>query len=107
MVVADKEIQDGIARASCHGLDDLVRDWWDARVANSDGIKGLEVVDESERAILLLDTEPMGAVGGIGALVHACSNLLLEQLGHFVKKAWGYGKIFVCPRDVLDNGDSD
>lgn len=61
-----------------HGLNNLVWYWWNARVANGDGIKGLEIVDESEEAILLFGAEPAGVVGGVGVLIHACSNLLLE-----------------------------
>jgi hypothetical protein len=78
MVITNKEVQNSVARASGHGLDNLVWNWWDARVANGNGIEGLEIMDKLEGTILLLDAEPAGAVGGIGALIHACSNLLLE-----------------------------
>jgi hypothetical protein len=78
MVITNEEIQDGVAGTSCHGLDDLIQDWWNTQVADSDGVEGLEIMDKSEGTVLLLDTEPVGAVEGIGALIHTCSNLLLE-----------------------------
>jgi hypothetical protein len=78
MVITDEEIQDGVAGTSCHGLDDLIWDWWNTQVADSDSIEGLEIMDKLEGTILLLDAESAGAVGGVRALVHACGNLLLE-----------------------------
>jgi hypothetical protein len=107
MVITDKEVQNSVARASSHRLDNLVRNWWDAQVANDNGIEGLEIMDKSEGTVLLLDAEPVGAVGGIGALVHTCGDLLLEQLCYLIEKAWGYREIFMHPRDVLDNRNSD
>ena len=78
MVITNEEVQDGVARASGHRFYNLIRYWWDARVADSDCVEGLKVVDEAEGSVLFLDAEPAGAVGGVGALVHARSDLLLE-----------------------------
>jgi hypothetical protein len=64
-------------------------------------------MDESEGSILLFDAEPAGVVGGIRALIHAYSNLLLEQLSYLIEKAWGYREILVCPRDMLDDRNPD
>jgi len=70
VVVADEDVKHGVARATCHGFDDLIGDWGDARVAYGDSIERLEVVDESKGAGLLLHAKPARAVGGIRVFIH-------------------------------------
>ena len=64
-------------------------------------------MDKAKGTILLFDTEPAGAVRGIRVFIHACSDLLLEQVGYFIEDAWGKGKVLVCPWDMIDNRSFD
>jgi hypothetical protein len=65
VVVAYEEVEHGIAGASCHTLYELVSKGRDAGVSDSDGVEGLEVMDDVECSTLLLHTEPSRVVGGI------------------------------------------
>ena len=62
-------------------------------------------MDEAEHAVLLLDAEPAGAVGGVGMLVHARGDLLLEYFDDLFEDSWRDGKILVCPGYVLNDRD--
>ena len=62
MIVTNEEVKHHVTGASCHGLDDLVRDRGNSRVLDCDGIQRLEVVNKAQRAILFLDAEPAGVV---------------------------------------------
>ena len=62
VVVADKEVEHGIAGAHCQTLDELVDKRWDGSVANGYCIEGLQVVNKAKGAILFRDTEPAGAI---------------------------------------------
>jgi hypothetical protein len=46
MVIANEQVEHAVACPACHGLDDLVGDGRDARVADGDSIEGLQVMDE-------------------------------------------------------------
>jgi hypothetical protein len=105
VVVAYEEVEHGIAGASCHTLYELVSKGRDAGVSDSDGVEGLEVMDDAEHSTLLLHAEPSRVVGGIGAFVNACCKLVFEHLDNIVEDAQGDRDVLVCPRDVFYNGD--
>jgi hypothetical protein len=79
VVVADKQVEDHVARLPCHSFNDLIGDWWDAGVANGDHVKGLEVMNKSKGTALLLYAEPAGAVQGVGMLVYTCREFFSEN----------------------------
>jgi hypothetical protein len=105
VVVANKQVENGVAQATSHGFDDLVWDWWDAGVADGDGVEWLEVVDKSKGTTLLLHTEPPGVVRHVGMLVHACSELLTENLDNIFQNAWRDGEVLVCLWDMFNDWD--
>ena len=80
MVIADKQVEHGVAHSPGHGLDDLIGRWWNASITDGDGVEGLEIMDQVQRATLLFDAEPARSVGGIGMLIYSCSKLVFEDL---------------------------
>ena len=105
MIITNEEVKHHVTGVSCHGLDDLVRDRGNSQVLDCDSIQRLEVVNKAQRAILFLDTEPAGAVQGVGMLVHAGIDLLLEEFDDVVQDSWGNGEVLVCPWDMLNDWD--
>ena len=60
-------------------------------------------MNKVQRAILFLDVEPVGAVQGVGMLVHAGIDLLLEEFNDFIQDSWGNGEVLVCPWNMLND----
>ena len=75
----------------------MVRDGRNTQVPDGDSIEGLEIVDKAERAILLLDAEPVGMVGGVRTLVHTRCKFLLEDFDDVFEDLWWNRKVLVCP----------
>ena len=61
----------------------------------------------SERAVLLFDAKPPRSIRGIGGLINAGSNLLLEEVDNFVEDACRDGNVLVDPGCVCDGGNFD
>jgi len=80
MVITGEQVQHCVTRTSSYGLDDLIWDGRYARIANGDGVEGLEVMHNVQFAALLVDTEPMRPIGQVGRLVYSGGDLLSEQL---------------------------
>jgi hypothetical protein len=72
-----------------------------------DGIERLEIVNNSEKPVLLFDTEPAGLIGSIEWLINACSDFLLEKVNNVVENASGDRDILVNPGSVGNCEDLD
>jgi hypothetical protein len=84
VIITNEEVEHCVTGTTSHGLDDLVRDRGNSRISDCDGVERLEVVNEAQRAVLLLDAEPTGAVRGVRVLVYSGVNFLLEEFDDFV-----------------------
>ena len=62
VIIPDEEVKHAVACLTSHTFNELVRKWGHFGVPNGDGVERLEVMHEVQRASLLFDTEPVGAV---------------------------------------------
>ena len=107
MVVANEDVEHCVTRSTCHAFDNLIWDGWDSGVADGDGIERLKVVDQAKGATLFVDAKPVQAIQGVGRLVNACHNFLLEDFDDICKHTWRNRKVLVHPRGMFNNGNFD
>ena len=69
MIKANEEVEYRVARATGKRLGIRLDNRGHGGVLDSDGVEGLEVMDDTERfPVLFEDPEPLGSVGGVGRL---------------------------------------
>jgi hypothetical protein len=82
----------------------LLRDRWDKGIYNGDGIEWAEVMDDAEGAF---DTEPPGAVSGIGWFICTRHYFVTDNFNEFIVETWQDGDILVDPRHMWNYQDVD
>ena len=77
-------------------------------MSDRDAIEGFETVDNAEcGGIFLQDTEPARSVSGVGVLVDAGGEFLLNNVAHFVVDTGRNRHVFLDPRSMRYGGDFD
>ena len=99
LVIADVEIKNSAARASCKLFGEMFGDWRNARMLNGDFVERFERMYGSETlAVLLENTEPARAVRGARGFIDAGCDFRFNDFANLFIDARRDRDIFFRPK---------
>ena len=105
-IVANIQVEHSSIGMTCELLGDLFGEGGDARVLDSNCVKGFEAVDQANCiSFFFRNAEPVWAVQRVEVLIYAGIHLHLNNLANFVVDTQRYRNVVLNPGGVCDDWD--